>query len=69
MDDYTFAAFEGLASGAMLVVVAGQYLPDAARQLGGEGEPLRAGVPGNTAAFLRTGVSADMGARAVKKIE
>jgi len=44
MDDYTFAAFEGLASGAMLVVVAGQYLPDAARQLGGEGEPLRAGV-------------------------
>jgi len=34
LDDYAFAVLEGLASGSMLVVVAGQYLPDAAKILG-----------------------------------
>lgn len=44
-DDYAFATLEGLASGAMLVVVAGQYLPDAARHLAVSESDARAGIP------------------------
>jgi len=45
-DDYAFATLEGLAGGAMLVVVTGQYMPDAAEKLkAATGSEAMAGVP------------------------
>jgi zinc transporter ZupT len=46
VDDYVFAVLEGLAAGAMLVVVGGSYLPEAARYQthGAAGVPLVLGV-------------------------
>lgn len=46
VDDYVFAVLEGLAAGAMLVVVGGSYLPESARHLldGTAGVPLVLGV-------------------------